>query len=186
MNPVKAIDSIAYLYASYGHCNYDEVMSQVQHAVQSGRLAKSSGYTDEVILGAVFHDIGHLMIEEVAEDQRDAAMYRHQIIGADYLRKLGFSEQVAAIVENHVAGKRYLTAVNPDYMATLSPASIHSLEFQGGPMSDEEVAEFEADENKDLYIEMRRWDDLAKNPDDTDIDMQPYWDMALQHLQNRA
>jgi type II restriction/modification system DNA methylase subunit YeeA len=53
-------------------------------------------------------------------------------------------------------------------------------------MSDEEIAEFEADENKDLYIEMRRWDDLAKNPDDTDIDMQPYWDMALQHLQNRA
>ena len=35
--------------------------------------------------------------------------------------------------------------------------------------TNEEVAEFEAAEKKDLYIDMRRWDDLAKNPADADI-----------------
>ena len=185
MSPENAINEIKRLYETYGHLKYDEAISQVQHAVQAGRLAGEAGYGDEVVLGAFFHDIGHLMIEEVPDKQRDDAIYRHQIVGANYLRERGFSEEVATIVENHVAGKRYLTAVDASYMSTLSPASVNSLKFQGGPMSDEEVAEFEAAEKKDLYIDMRRWDDLAKNPADADINMQPYFDMALMHLQSQ-
>ncbi|MGI1668698.1 MAG: HDIG domain-containing protein [Neptuniibacter sp.] len=182
MKPVEAINQIARLYELYGHLNYDEVMSQVQHAVQAGRLAKEHGYSDEVILGAFLHDIGHLMVEEVPESQRDEAVYKHQITGANFLRELGFSEMVALIVDNHVAGKRYLTAVNPDYAETLSSASVESLKFQGGPMSPEEVKAFETDANKDIYIEMRHWDDQAKDPDDADLNMQPYFDIALKHL----
>ena len=185
MSPENAINEIKRLYETYGHLKYDEAISQVQHAVQAGRLATENGYGDEVTLGAFFHDIGHLMIEEVPKQKSDDAIYRHQIVGANYLRELGFSEEVAAIVENHVAGKRYLTAVDTNYMSTLSPASVNSLKFQGGPMSDEEVAEFEAADKKDLYIDMRRWDDLAKNPADADINMRPYFDMALMHLQSQ-
>lgn len=185
MSPENAVHEIARLYQTYGHHNYDEAMSQVQHAVQAGRLAQAEGYADEVVLGAVLHDIGHLLVAEVPKAQRDDAIYKHQIVGANYLRELGFSATVAALVENHVAGKRYLTAIDPEYHAGLSPASVKSLAFQGGPMSAQEVAAFAADKNKGLYIKTRQWDDLAKDPDDADTDMQPYLALALKHLGNR-
>ena len=44
----------------------------------------------------------------------------------------------------HVAAKRYLCAVEPAYLEALSPASVLSLELQGGPFDEREVAAFEA------------------------------------------
>jgi putative nucleotidyltransferase with HDIG domain len=54
----------------------------------------------------------------------------HERIGAVYLRQLGFSEKVAALVESHVPVKRYLTAKYPDYYDGLSGASKLSLKYQ--------------------------------------------------------
>lgn len=38
---------------------YDESVTQLEHVVQSAQLAAGEGYEDEVILAALFHDIGH-------------------------------------------------------------------------------------------------------------------------------
>ena len=54
----------------------------------------------------------------------------HERIGAEYLRKLGFSDKVAALVESHVPVKRYLTAKYPEYYESLSGASKLSLKYQ--------------------------------------------------------
>ena len=62
----------------------------------------------------------------------------------------------------HVDAKRYLCAVEADYYATLSPASVTTLNLQGGLMSDSEVAKFQALENLDAITAVRRWDDQAK------------------------
>lgn len=56
---------------------------------------------------------------------------RHEQLGADFLRSLGFSEKIAQLVENHVQAKRYLTFRYPDYYTKLSEASKQTLIYQG-------------------------------------------------------
>jgi predicted HD phosphohydrolase len=64
----------------------------------------------------------------------------------------------------HVFAKRYLCATEPDYLRSLSPASLLSLRLQGGPCSPEEVAAFERNPYADDAVLLRRWDDLGKTP----------------------
>ena len=44
----------------------------------------------------------------------------------------------------------------------LSPASLLSLEIQGGPMSADESAEFESNPYYKSAVELRRFDDMGK------------------------
>ena len=64
----------------------------------------------------------------------------------------------------HVAAKRYLTAVEPEYMAKLSEPSVTSLMLQGGPMSTAEQEEFRAHPHWEAAVRLRRYDELAKVP----------------------
>jgi len=61
-----------------------------------------------------------------------------------------------------VAAKRYLCAVDPAYMANLSPASILSLKLQGGPYTAEQARAFEARPFAAEAARLRRYDDAAK------------------------
>jgi gamma-butyrobetaine dioxygenase len=67
-------------------------------------------------------------------------------------------------VKLHVAAKRYLCAVDPAYFRQLSPASVQSLELQGGPFNAAEIREFEANPFYREAVQLRRWDDAAKIP----------------------
>lgn len=62
----------------------------------------------------------------------------------------------------HVAAKRYLCATDAGYFAKLSPASVHTLKLQGGPMSAPEVAQFESERYFTAAVRVRRWDDAGK------------------------
>jgi gamma-butyrobetaine dioxygenase len=88
---------------------------------------------------------------------------RHSDAGADWLAQW-FGEEVTEPVRLHVAAKRYLCAVEPGYLAALSPASAYTLEVQGGPMTTAERAEFEANPQAGVALRLRRWDDEAKDP----------------------
>jgi gamma-butyrobetaine dioxygenase len=68
-------------------------------------------------------------------------------------------------VRLHVAAKRYLCATEPGYFEALSPASVRTLGFQGGPMTPEEAAEFAAGPYAEDAVTVRRWDEAAKDPD---------------------
>ena len=87
----------------------------------------------------------------------------HEQIGADYLQPF-FIPAVTEPGRLHVAAKRYLCATDPAYFATLSPTSVQSLALQGGPMSDQEVKEFEASPYFADAVQLRRFDDLGKVP----------------------
>lgn len=65
----------------------------------------------------------------------------------------------------HVAAKRYLCAVEPSYVDELSASSKLSLELQGGPMNAAEVSAFEALPHFAAACRLRRYDDIAKDPD---------------------
>jgi putative nucleotidyltransferase with HDIG domain len=130
---------------------------------QSAQLAQKEGFDSEVILAAFFHDLGHLFaMEQQFENMGGFGVKRHEEIGADFLREMGFPEKVAKLVENHVQAKRYLTFKYPEYLQKLSEASLKTLGYQGGVMSAEEAAAFEQDELFELSLQMRTWDELAK------------------------
>ena len=128
---------------------------------QAAQLALAQGYDDEVVLAAFFHDIGHICAE-TADNMGSYGVISHELQGANYLRDKGFSERIAKLVEYHVQAKRYLTLRQPGYYALLSEASLRTLGYQGGVMSDAEADAFEQDPLCALSLRMRVWDEQAK------------------------
>ena len=110
----------------------------------------------EVVLAAFFHDIGHLC-DEGGASMGGYGVVSHERLGADYLRRAGFSERLARLVEYHVEAKRYLTLRQPGYFDLLSEASIRTLGYQGGVMSESEADAFEQDPLCQLSLRMRVW-----------------------------
>jgi predicted HD phosphohydrolase len=84
----------------------------------------------------------------------------------------------------HVAAKRYLCATEPSYLDELSPASVHSLQLQGGPFDEAEAAEFERSPYAQDAVRLRRYDDIGKveGLDTPDLEhYRPVLEAALQH-----
>ncbi len=173
-NKDKIVEEIFTLYEAYGRADYiGEPVSQIEHMSQAARFAIDEGYDDEIVLAAFFHDIGHICVMSNQENNMDGfGTKSHEKIGADYLRKKGFSERMAQLVENHVQAKRYLTFISPDYYDQLSEASKKTLEFQGGKMNPAEAADFERDPLFEVSIRMRHWDEQAKETNMPLIDLE--------------
>lgn len=187
-NAAKVIvDEVFALYEKFGKNDYiGEPVSQVEHMCQAAQLAESEGFDDEVILAAFFHDIGHLY-EHIASVRLmgDYGVEDHEGLGYAYLKEKGFSEKIARLVESHVPAKRYLTYKYPDYYGRLSDASKATLEKQGGVMSVDEAHLFESDEFFDLFIQIRKWDDLAKEENVPLPPLHKYKTLAFNHLLNQ-
>lgn len=162
----QRITEVFALYEQFGDADYiGEPVSQLEHMSQAAQLAIQEGFDDEVILAAFFHDIGHLCdAKNATNDMGGYGIRQHEKVGADYLREKGFPERVALLVENHVQAKRYLTYKYPSYFEALSEASKATLQFQGGPMSAKEANLFEKNPMFDVSLLMRKWDELAKEP----------------------
>jgi phosphonate degradation associated HDIG domain protein len=137
------------------------LVNQQQHALQAAALAERDGHGDSLVAAALLHDIGH-MVHDLGENPADSGIDdHHEDLGHAWLTQ-HFGPEVTEPVRLHVAAKRYLCAVEADYFARLSPDSVKSLALQGGPMSAEEVAAFEAlPEHKDA-VQLRRYDERAK------------------------
>lgn len=161
------METIVALFEQGGEEAYfGEEVTQIAHALQSAQLAEQAHADDETIVAALLHDIGHLLPpDEATMGYMDGyGTVDHERLGADYLRQLGFSEKVAQLIEHHVNAKRYLVYKNPKYFDRLSEASLKTLEFQGGPMTAEEAAAFEANPYFKGILQMRTWDEQAKIP----------------------
>lgn len=184
---LNLVNEIMFLYESHGNEDYiGEPVSQIEHMCQCAQLAQAAGADDDVVLAAFFHDIGHLcefaFPEKKLLHMDDCGIIDHEKLGADYLRSIGFSEKIAKLVQSHVAAKRYLTYHFPNYYNQLSDASKKTLQFQGGVMTAEEAFAFEEDDLFDLYIAIRKWDDLAKKTQQPLPDLKQYRQMMTEHL----
>jgi phosphonate degradation associated HDIG domain protein len=177
-------DEIIGLYEQYGDEDYiGEPVSQLEHMVQAAELAEAKGYDEEVVLAAFFHDIGHLVaMQDTYASMNGLGAVSHEKIGSDYLRHKGFSDKIAQLVESHVQAKRYLTCKYPEYYNQLSEASKKTLEYQGGKMTVEEAAVFETDPLFDLKIQMRKWDEEAKETNRMMNNWRKYGEMMKKHL----
>jgi phosphonate degradation associated HDIG domain protein len=182
----KITDEIMKLYEGYGGAEYaGEKVSQLEHMAQAAQLAEEQGYEEEVILAAFLHDIGHISEAAKGDNEMDGfGIKDHEELGAEFLREKGFSKKVVRLVESHVEAKRYLTIKDPSYYAQLSEASKRTLDFQGGPMTEEEAAAFEQYPLFHLIIQMRKWDEMAKIENKPLPDLLHYRAMILHHLSN--
>ena len=180
----KLVNEIFDLYDKHGAAEYaGEKISQLEHMSQAAQLAIEEGYDDEVVLAAFLHDVGHLLpIHDESESMDGHGMMDHEKVGAEYLRKVGFSDRLCRLIASHVNAKRYLTYKYPDYYDHLSDASKKTLEYQGGRMEKEEAMAFEADPLFDLYIKMRRWDEAAKVEHRELPEIGLFREKAIQHL----
>ena len=170
-NAQQVVEEVFGLYQQYGADDYiGEPVSQIEHMSQAAQLALAQGYDDEVVLAAFFHDIGHICAK-TANNMGGYGVISHELLGARYLRDQGFSERIAKLVEYHVQAKRYLTLRQPGYYALLSEASLRTLGYQGGVMSDAEADAFEQDPLCALSLRMRAWDERAKAMNVPLIDM---------------
>lgn len=153
---------IADLFHRRGASEYGgEAVTQEEHALQSALLAEQAGATPQLILASLLHDVGHLL-HNLADDAPDQGVDDvHEHLGNRWLQRY-FTPAVCEPVKNHVAAKRYLCAVDPAYMAELSPPSIQSLALQGGPFDVTEVQKFETEPFFKESVQLRRWDDTAK------------------------
>ncbi len=156
------VDFIVDIFDRRGADSYlGEAVTMSQHMLQAARLAEEAGAGDTMIAAALLHDIGHYT-NEFPEDALERGIdNRHDKAGAAVL-SLFFPDIVTSCVRHHVQAKRYLCATDPDYFGQLTPASVHSLELQGGPMDENEVEEFGRIPHLDAIIQIRKWDDGGK------------------------
>jgi phosphonate degradation associated HDIG domain protein len=158
----SVVDDLFDILAGAGADRYgDECVSQLEHALQCAYLAERETSDPALITAALLHDVGHLMHKLGDNAARDGIDDRHEMLGYKFLRK-HFGDEVSEPVRLHVDAKRYLCAIESKYFDTLSPASVRSLELQGGPFSDAEVEAFYARPFAREAIKVRRWDERAK------------------------
>jgi gamma-butyrobetaine dioxygenase len=131
------------------------------HAIQCAMQAEKAGADAAAITAALLHDIGHAFAAPPPAGREQAYDDHHELVGAMWLRNV-FGPEVSEPVLHHVAAKRYLVATRKEYFAHLEPDSVMSLEQQGGPMSAAEIADFEKLPYSKRGVELRIWDDDAK------------------------
>jgi putative nucleotidyltransferase with HDIG domain len=159
-----------------------EAVSQLEHALQAAYFAEQSGHSEEVILACLFHDIGHYATQTQQHTMADLGIVNHEWLGARLAYDMGFSAHVALLIGYHVEAKRYLSAKKPLYYERLSEASKGTLAFQGGPMSDEEVQQFETLSIYKEILQVRVNDEKAKVVDLEVPGLEYYRPMMMNHV----
>jgi len=140
-----------------------EPVTVSEHMLQGAWFAEQEGASDELVVAALLHDIGHYTGEFGTYTPADHEDRHHDDAGADLLEPF-FPPVVTECVRLHVAAKRYLCAADSSYYGKLSPASVHTLALQGGPMSDQEVAQFRTNPFHEEAVRVRLWDEKGKVP----------------------
>jgi phosphonate degradation associated HDIG domain protein len=146
-----------------GTAYFGEPVSVLEHSLQAAHSAELAGAGDAAIAAALLHDIGHMLhgLDEGIAGRGHDGM--HEEIAATYLSRW-FGEEVTMPIRLHVPAKRFLCWQDREYLEQLSPASLESLALQGGPMNDEQAADFLRNPFANAAIALRHWDDEAKVP----------------------
>jgi len=138
-----------------------EKVTIAEHMIQSAMMAEKSKSEDNLICSCLLHDYGHFILDDPDELVKKNQDGKHEDIGYEYLKKF-FKKEVVEPIKNHVLAKRYL-ARDKKYYNRLSEASVVSLKLQGGLLNNKEAKSFEKEEFFKESIELRKFDEAAKN-----------------------
>jgi predicted HD phosphohydrolase len=171
-----SVEELFALYESRGHRRYGEDVNGLEHALQCAALATHDGATGELIVAALFHDVGWLLSDDAAPDVA-AVTDDHATAGARILAPL-FGADVARPVSLHVLAKRWRFTIDPDYFDELSESSQVTFIAQGGPLRTDERERFEQHPGFVAAMALRSWDDRAKIPGRAVPDLEHYRPMT--------
>lgn len=158
-----SIPEIVHLFETRGAAQYGgEAVSQLEHALQCAALAEAAQASPELVAASLLHDLGHLLAGAQHQSGSDVDDV-HQFLAIPFLRGV-LAAAVLEPIRLHVDAKRFLCRATPGYWDTLSAASKHSLELQGGAFSPIEAKRFLERPFARDAVALRRWDDLAKVP----------------------
>lgn len=179
------VDHLLALLAELGGDRYGgEEVTQLTHALQCATFAQRDGASDSLVAAALLHDIGHLVNPKDEGATLRGVDAAHEKVGAGYLARW-FGSAVTAPVAQHVAAKRYLCQAEDGYFARLSEESLRSLAVQGGPFSAREAEDFLARPYARDAVALRRWDEMAKDPEMATPDLEAFRPV-LQRAERRA
>ena len=164
LTPDNIVAFLGNIFIRHGAISYlGEQVTTSEHMLQGALLAEEANAPDALIAGILLHDIGHYIHEFSHAAFVQGIDDYHDKVGAALLAPF-FPTMVTACVGCHVAAKRYLCATESDYFDRLSPASVHTLRLQGGPMSESETAKFANNPELEFLLQVRIWDEEAKAP----------------------
>ena len=162
MRRLNSVDEVFELLESGGgEAYFGEPVTVLEHSLQAAWFVQRDGVDDALIAAALLHDLGHLLHSEGEDAATRGLDTHHDDLGVDALAG-HLPTSVLDPIRLHVAAKRYLCFAEPDYLAALSPASVESLDLQGGPMSALEAEAFLAIPHAREALTVRRADDAAK------------------------
>jgi phosphonate degradation associated HDIG domain protein len=158
-----SVEELFELYDRRGDQNYGESITQIDHTLQCATLARDASASEAMIVAALFHDVGHLVLDAQRSPEFDLASDDddHEARGARILARV-FGASVAQPVALHVLAKRWRCTREPAYHDQLSRASRATLIAQGGLLSEEECERFERHPGFDDALALRSWDDRGK------------------------
>jgi len=173
----------------------EEAVTQLSHALQAAQQAHLYSDDEEIIIAALLHDIGHMILarpdvwdpaakgEDVTDDN-GLQSEQHEWVGYHYLIRHGFSQKIADLVLGHVQAKRYLTYKDAAYYDRLSYTSRMTLIGQGGPFTAAQAQAFEQNPLYQVKIRMREWDEAAKEAEwqSNGHEIEEYTEMIHRHL----
>ena len=190
MTDEKIIDRLFAIFTRHGVRSYQSGgVSMAEHMLQTAAAAEAASAAPHVVTAALLHDVGHFLTDfaKLEDDPKHASMLeatvdrRHEEAGARMLQPY-FPPEVVEPIRLHVQAKRYLSAVEKDYVKTLAPQALHTLGLQGGPMSPQDVAAFEDNPYSQAAAMLRRWDDAAVAPGLVTPDFEHYRAMLQDQL----
>jgi phosphonate degradation associated HDIG domain protein len=159
---LTTFDQIAEIFSSGSSEEYlGEDVKLVEHMLQCADLAQADQASDHLVLAALLHDIGHLLIPEASQAHFSGVDAHHDEVGSQWVEE-HFPESVSLPILLHVDAKKYLVATDNEYYERLSQASKETLAIQGGAFSSQEAAEFIAMPGAKEAVQLRLWDDQAK------------------------
>ncbi len=176
----KNINQIKQLYLNQGFLKYGEGVTQIEHAVQCWCHAKKDGASLNLRTAAFLHDVGHLLHAEL--EFNSFKDFKHEELGATFLRNLGFNNEVVELILSHVWVKRFLITLDPTYLNQLSRASKESFIVQGGLLTSTEMEYYRQHQNLDKCLQLRRWDDFGKDENASTVIPAEIWDDILNCL----
>lgn len=138
-----------------------EDITLVEHMIQCAENARTDNAPDWLIVAALLHDIGHLLVPDAASAQDSGIDMHHDDVGAEWISKR-FPNNIVQVVRLHVDAKKYLVATDVAYFDNLSEASQITLEIQGGVFSDSEATDFIQQQFAHEAVLLRKWDDAGK------------------------
>lgn len=154
-----------------------EPVSQLQHALQCAKLAEDAGCDAPMIAAGLLHDIAHLFDDDPDALAAAGIDTGHEDAGAQWLARW-FGPEVTEPVRLHVPAKRWLCAMESGYLTGLSPASVRSLELQGGAFTRAQADVWLTQPYAKEGLTLRRFDDAAKDPHAVTPPLAHYLDIA--------